>query len=199
MTILDITRPIEHGMEVYPGDPEVHIEVVADPTWGDPALVSRLSMGTHAGTHVDAPRHARPGAMPVDALPLAAMLGPAWVADGTWAPGDLGADDLDRLAMPPGTRRLLMRFGVRTGGPGLRPDAAARLRDGGIVLVGTDGDSIASAHDPMPTHHVLLDAGVVVLEGLDLTAADTGEWDLLCLPLRLAGGEAAPARVVIRR
>lgn len=215
MMIIDISRPIGPDTPVWPGDPPVVVEPVARVAAGDPADVSRLALGTHTGTHVDPPAHFLPGGATVDALPLDVLVGPSVVADFSASPGPIDARRLDSLDLPAGTTRLLLRTALGEGpGPGmvgaLTADGAGWLVERGVRLVGADTLSIEPATDgpgvrgcppdeQYPVHHILLGAGVVIVEGLDLSAAAAGPYQLVCLPLRITGGDGAPARAVLIR
>jgi arylformamidase len=203
--IIDISRPIGPDTPVWPGDPPVVVEPVARVGAGDPADVSRLVLGTHTGTHVDPPAHFLPGGVTVDALPLDVLVGPAVVADLT-AGGPIDAAALESLALPSGTSRLLLktREGSAAGATAgdVTPDGARWLVERGVRLVGADTLSIEPAgagvpEDAYPVHRILLGAGVVIVEGLDLSGAPAGSYELVCLPLRIAGGDGAPARAVL--
>jgi arylformamidase len=189
-------------MVVYPGDPEVNVDLVRSIADGDDADLSHLDLGAHTGTHVDAPRHFLAGAAGADALPLDVLIGAAWVADATGVSGDVDLAALDALDVPPGTERLLLRtrnsalWAREAFSPefaSVAPDAASALVERGIRLVGIDYLSVG---DP-ETHRTLLGAGVVVVEGLDLRRAPIGACRLICLPLRLVGLDGAPARAVL--
>jgi arylformamidase len=192
--IIDISRPIGPDTPVWPGDPPVLVEPVARVRDGDAADVSRLVLGTHTGTHVDPPAHFFPGAVTVDALPLDVLVGPAIVADLT-AGGPIDDRVLESLALPTGTTRLLLKTLGDAGA--VTPDGARWLVDRGVNLVGADTLSIEPGTVDYPVHRILLGAGVVIVEGLDLSAADAGTYELVCLPLRIAGGDGAPARAVL--
>jgi arylformamidase len=188
--IIDITRPIGPQSRLFPGDPIPSLEVVSDPARGDPARVSVLRVGTHTATHVDAGAHLPGGRGGVESLPLAALVGPARVVA---ARGSLRAADLAGIPGG-GPPRVLFR-----GEPTLAEEAARLLAERGVVLVGTDGLSI----DPLESrdlraHRVLLTAGVVLLESLDLSAAPPGDYELIALPLLLPGADGAPVRAVLR-
>ena len=194
-------------MIVFDGDPEVSVERVSDIARGDLANISRVALGTHTGTHVDAPLHFIGGGPGIDRLPLDVLVGPALVADARAAPGDIDAAALAALGVPAGTERLLLRTrneGLWERGEftrdyvGVAADAAQALVDMGVRLVGIDYLSIAPSSDPAPTHRTLLGAGVVVVEGLDLSAAAPGRHDMVLLPLRIEGGDGAPARALLR-
>lgn len=204
MALHDVSIPIRPGMIIYDGNPGVEIELDSAIARGATANVSRVRMGAHTGSHIDGPSHfydERPGA---DSLPLEAMIGPATVVelDGLGA-GPVDAPALEAAGVPEGVERLLLktpnsqlwsreefsRDFVRLDGSG-----AEWALDRGLRLIGIDYLSIG---DP-DAHLALLGAGVVALEGLDLRAIAPGEYDLLCLPLRLIGTDGAPARVVLR-
>lgn len=207
MTWIDVSRPVRAGMIVFDGDPEVSIERVSDIARGDLANISRVQLGTHTGTHVDAPLHFIGDGPGIDELPLDVLVGPALVADARDAPGDIDAAALAGLDVPAGTERLLLRTrneGLWERGEftrdyvGVAADAAQALVDKGVRLVGIDYLSIAPSSDPAPTHKTLLGAGVVVVESLDLSAAAPGRYDMVLLPLRLEGGDGSPARALLR-
>lgn len=177
---------------------------------GDASNVSLLCMGNHTGTHVDPPSHFIAGGRAIDELDPDLFLGPAWVAYLPDARGEIGATELERTGVPQGTERLL----VKTPNSGalrrraellsefacLSVDAARWIVERGISLVGVDYLSVERADAPKehPVHRTLLSAGVVIVEGLDLSAAPPGPCELLCLPLLIAGGDGAPARALIR-
>jgi arylformamidase len=197
---IDISLSISADLPVWPGDPPVLLEPVTRVEEGDVADVSRLVLGTHTGTHVDPPAHFLAGGATVDELPLDVLVGPAVVAD---VPGGRAIDAarLERLALPAGTTRLLLKT---SDGPravadtgALTPDGAAWLVERGVRLVGADTLSIEPATDEYPVHRLLLGVGVIIVEGLDLSAAPAGRYQLVCLPLRIAGGDGAPARAVL--
>jgi arylformamidase len=191
--IIDISLPIGPDTPVWPGDPPVLVEPVARVEAGDPAGVSRLVLGTHTGTHVDPPAHFLPGATTVDALPLDVLVGPAVVADLPAGPIDGAA--LMSLNVAEGVTRLLLK--TRGDAGAVTPDGAQWLVDRGMRLVGADTLSVEPDSEDYPVHRILLSAGVVIVEGLDLAAVTPGSFQLLCLPLRIAGGDGAPARAVL--
>ncbi len=205
MKLFDVTRPIYDGMAVYPGDPPVVIRRVASVAAGACANVSELCLGSHTGTHVDPPLHCREGAAGSDTLPLDILIGPVRVhalevRDHIDAAALRGVD----LAACP---RVLFKTG--TGGraaqgstpasAGFTAAAARSLVGAGIRLVGVDGASVdPSGAVGLPAHRTLLEAGVVIVEGLDLSGVPPGAYELVCLPLKILGGDGAPARVVLR-
>jgi arylformamidase len=191
--IIDISLPIGPDTPVWPGDPPVVLEPVARVADGDPFDVSRLVLGTHTGTHVDPPAHFLPGAATVDALPLDVLVGPAVVAD--FPSGAIGGDALAAVALAEGSTRLLLKTGRDAGA--LTPEGARWLVERGVRLVGADTLSIEPETGEYPVHRILLGAGVVIVEGLDLTTVAPGPYQLVCLPLRVVGGDGAPARAVL--
>ena len=175
---------------------------------GGSANVSLLIADVHVGTHVDAPLHFIEGGAAVETLPLDNLMGAAWVAH---LPGvdAVTAADLEQAGIPSGTRRLLLRTDnsdlwaqeaqFRPDFVALTLDAARWVVERGIRLIGNDYLSVQRFHDGPETHQVLLNAGVILLEGINLASVVPGEWELICLPLRLVGADGAPARAVLRR
>jgi arylformamidase len=204
--LLDISSPLSPDMVVWPGSPGVQVDQLLALAAGDEANVSRLSMDVHSGTHIDAPKHMLDGHAAVDSIGLETLVGPAVVANVPKVEA-IGPRELEALEIDPSVRRLLLRTrnsdgGVRTDGfdddfCALSADGARWLVDRGVELVGIDYLSIQRYHDSAETHEVLLAAGTVILEGLDLRHVAPGRYTLLCLPLALPGAEAAPARAVL--
>jgi arylformamidase len=208
MTWQDISVPIRDGMFTFEGDPTVHLERAASMADGAICNISRLDFGVHSGTHVDAPVHFIDRAAGLETVPLDILVGPAEVIDATAVDGHLDRAAIDRLAIPPGTERLLFRTRnvelwaqerFSTSFVALVADGALALVERGVRLVGADYLSIAPFGDPIDTHVALLGAGVVIVEGLDLRAVEPGSYDLVCLPLLIPGSDGGPARAIVRR
>ena len=200
MEIIDISVPIRPGMPTYPGDPTVTLERVKALADGDGVNLSRVDLGAHTGTHVDAPLHFIDGAEATETLPLDALVGPARVLDLTAAKQlDAAAFDgvelAERVLLKTSNSELWARGTFAEDALQLDGGAAQVLVDGGVRLVGIDYRSIGD-HD---AHRVLLGAGVVPVEGLDLRGVEPGDYDLICAPLKLVGSDGAPARVLLRR
>ena len=204
MALHDVSIPIRPGMVIYDGNPGVGIELDSAIVRGATANVSKVTMGAHTGSHIDGPSHFYDGRPGADSLPLEAMIGPATVVelDGLGA-GPVDAPALEAAGVPEGVERLLLktpnsqlwsREEFSRGFVRLDRSGAEWALERGLRLIGIDYLSIG---DP-DAHLVLLGAGVVALEGLDLRAIAPGEYELLCLPLRLVGTDGAPARVVLR-
>lgn len=208
MRIFDISLSISPELPVWPGDPPVVLERVESMDQGAHANVSHLSAGVHTGTHVDAPHHFLNDGRTVEQLPLDVLTGPCYVAqlpDGIEA---ISAEALDGTSIPEGINRILFgtnnsRFWSRgetqfqENFVAVTEDGARWLVERGFQLVGVDYLSVAPYGDSIPTHTVLLRAGVVVVEGLDLSAVPRGFYDLYCLPLKLLGADGAPARALL--
>jgi arylformamidase len=206
MAIYDVTVPLRPGMPTWDGEPGPECRPIKQiGVDGEAAQVSLLTIGTHCGTHVDAPAHFIPGAPGVESLPLDALVGPCRVVDVGDVPR-VEPEHLERLAL--GVRRLLLKTAsgalwedasFRRDFVGLAPAAADWLVAHHLLLVGIDYLSVDPYDaDPAAAHLALLGAGVVVLEGLDLRQVPPGEYDLAALPLNLVGADGAPARVVLR-
>jgi arylformamidase len=207
MLIHDISLPLSESIVVWSGDPPVHMSQPSHLDRGDVCTVTRLDMGAHTGTHVDAPAHFISGAKGVDSLDLDLLIGPAQVVDA----GDVGlisARVLAGLSISPGTQRLIIRTrnseqwtrGEMVFNPdlvGVAEDGARWLIENGVRLVGIDSLSVAPYDDTVPTHLALLGAGIIVVEGLDLNQIAPGTYQFVCLPLKLVGCDGAPARVVL--
>ncbi len=203
--VYDVTVPLAPGLPVYPGDPPFEIEPVQR-LGSAPFSLSRMSLATHTGTHVDAPAHFLPGGATIDSLPLEILIGKARVVE------ILARERIERTDLEPQDLRDDLRILLKTrmSGQMLKPgfqedhlylsgDAAAYLAQAGLKLVGFDYLSVDRYGAPdYPAHHALLEAGVVIVEALDLSEVEPGEYDMTCLPLRVAGGDGAPARVILR-
>lgn len=208
MRFYDITVPISPTLPVYPGDPTVTLTPVAQLAWGDSANVSHVSLSSHTGTHLDAPRHFFADGLAVDALDTHILIGPARVCAFPDATTHLTAEDLQALDLT-GVQRLLLktRNSALWTQPGFQRDylaltasAAEWLVEQGVQLVGIDYLSV-DAFDAadFPVHRRLLGAGVLILEGLDLSAVPPGVYDLYALPLLLQDGDGAPVRAILRQ
>jgi arylformamidase len=203
----DISVPVRHGMVSFEGDPHVQLGLAVSMANGAPCNISRLDFGVHSGTHIDAAVHFIDGAAGIESIALDVLVGPAIVADVRAVEGHFDRAAIEGLAIPEGTERLLFRSrnsalwaepSFVSSFSALTADGARVLVDRGIRLVGIDYLSIAPFGDPTPTHLVLLGAGVVIVEGLDLRATEPGAYDLVCLPLLIPGSDGGPARAIVR-
>ncbi len=208
MPIYDVTVPIRAGMPVYEGDPGVNIEPWSALAKGDSANVSSLHFGAHTGTHVDAPAHFIEGARKIDALSLDVLIGPARVVRIPDEVNEINSNFLAGCDLNSVERVLFhtrnsgfWNEGFRKDFTHLLPEAAQTLVDRGVKLVGTDYLSIEKFHSGHHrTHLTLLSQNIVIVEGLNLSDVPAGDYELICLPLRIAdgAGDGAPARVVLR-
>ena len=205
--LYDISVPIRDSGIVYPGNPEIQVTANQSIATGAGANVSAIAFGSHTATHVDAPLHFIDGARPVDGIPLETLIGPARLIrfpDDVLAIGeqDLAPHDLDgceRVLLATRNSKLLAGKEFVRDYTYLAPDGAEYLASLGLILVGIDYFSIEqfrSGHHR--THHTLLGREIVIVEGLDLSEPQPGEYELICLPLKMAGLDGAPARVVLR-
>lgn len=207
MKIYDITVAISDDLPVYPGDPPVEVRRLLSLEAGDVARVSHLSCGTHTGTHVDPPSHFVLDGTPLDELPLEVLIGPARVVDVGDAPV-IDREALSRADLEGVTRVLFKTRNSRLWREArefasdfvyLETAAAEALVARGVRLVGIDYLSVERFNFEQPTTHLaLLSREVIVVEGLDLSAVAPGDYELICLPLRIRGGDGGPARVVLR-
>ena len=208
MPIFDISLTLSPTLPTWPGDPGIELDLVESMDKGAGANVTRMNMGVHTGTHVDAPHHFLNDGRTVEQLPLEVLTGPCYVIqlpDGVEA---ITSEVLERTEITSGMKRLL--FGTRNshlwakGETKFQTDFVAITEDGaewlvkrGVQLVGVDYLSVAPYEEGVPTHEILLRAGVVVVEGLNLAKVIRGFYDLYCLPLKIAGSDGAPARAIL--
>jgi arylformamidase len=205
---IDISVPVFSGMVHWPGNPPVQIEHMLDRERGDAATVSKRWMGAQSGTHVDAPCHFLPGGQGIDAAPLAALIGPARVLEIS-DPVSIAAEALTARHIQRGERVLFKtRNSARCWQTNdlvqdfvyLSQAAARYLAAQQVQVVGVDYLSVGGFYQGGPeTHQALLAVGVWIIEGLHLAAVQPGRYELLCLPLKMVGGDGAPARAVLRK
>jgi len=208
MTIYDISLTISPTLPTWPGDPGLVLKQIESMDEGANANVTHISAAVHLGTHVDAPRHFVNDGTTVESLPLDVLTGPCYVVqlpDGVEA---ITAEVLERMELTFDFKRIL--FGTSNshwwakGETKFQTDFVAITEDGaewlvkrGVQLVGVDYLSVAPYDDSVPTHVALLKAGVVIVEGLNLSQISRGFYDLYCLPLKIANSDGAPARVIL--
>jgi arylformamidase len=208
--IWDVSVPLRHGGLVYPGNPPISITPVQRIADGATANVSRIDLGSHTGTHVDAPLHFIEGQPGVDALPLDVLIGPARLIAFDDDVRAIGEPHLRKHDLT-GVTRVLFRTRnsawlasgsteFHTDFTHVLPDAAEYLVSMGVRLVGVDYLSVEQFHSPHHrTHRTLLENGVVIVEGLLLTEPPPGDYELVCLPMLMAELDGAPARAVLMK
>jgi arylformamidase len=204
--IYDISVPIRSGGLVYPGNPYIDVALQQAIAKGAGANVSTIQFGSHTGTHVDASRHFFDDGQSVDKIPLERLIGPALLVsfgDDVMSVGaaELQAHDFKghkRILLRTRNSAFLSRKDFVKDYTYLAPDGAQYLVDQGVELVGIDYLSIEQFHSGHHrTHRTLLERSVVIVEGLDFSVPAPGEYQFICLPLRLEGCDGAPARAVL--
>ncbi len=208
MKIYDISLTIDENLPTWPGDPAAVRRRVKKIEEGSNANVSELVMGAHTGTHVDAPFHFISGGATIESLPLDVLVGPVQVVELPLECNLIDAMAIAGAGIKPGAERVLFKTRNSTywhkktlvfeeGFVGISKDGAEKLVEMGVKFVGLDYLSIAPYKQSRPTHEVLLSAGMVILEGVDLTGVPAGGFTLYCLPLKLGGADGAPARAIL--
>jgi len=208
MTIHDISLTISPDLPIWPGDPGLELEKVSSMDEGADVNVTRIGAAVHLGTHVDAPHHFLNDGRTVEGLSLEVLTGPCYVLQLPDGVDAITAEVLERSEITSDMKRIL--FGTsnshlwakgekefQTDFVAITEDGAEWLVERGVQLVGVDYLSVAPYSDSVPTHKVLLEAGVVIVEGLNLSAVMRGFYDLYCLPLKIAGSDGAPARAIL--
>jgi arylformamidase len=199
---VDVSVPIYAGMVHFPDNPSIEIDTLTDVERGDICTISRLTMGSHTGTHIDAPIHFLPGGTGAEEVPLDNLIGPARLIE-IKDPDAVKAEELrvhnlgvrERLLFKTSNSQQCWKTSQFVPDfVSIAEDAASYLASLNPLAVGIDYLSAGSPE----THRTLLGAGVVIIEGLNLTDMSPGRYELLCLPLKLLGGDGAPARVLLR-
>jgi arylformamidase len=203
----DISMPLSADTIVYPGNPALRVSLVKAIVRGDSANVSEIMLGSHSGTHVDAQRHFFDAGRGVDEVAFDHLIGRALVAEmrehvRSIGPEELAATDLGshtRVLFKTRNSQLLGQPVFSSDYTFLTPEGASYLVDRGVQLVGIDYLSVEQFHSGHHGAHLrLLEHGITIVEGLDLSEPPPGEYELICLPLRLVGLDGAPARAVLR-
>jgi arylformamidase len=205
---IDISVPLRNGMVTWPGDAPFERTSTLEMANGDQCNLSKISTTAHIGTHMDAPRHYLDGAAGIETMPIAASIGRARVIE-IQDPEAIRTSELERRHLAKGERVL---FKTRNSGSCwktdhfqekyiyIQPEAAHFLAEIGIQTVGVDYLSVGGFQSGGPeTHRILLQAGIWIIEGLNLEHVEPGEYELICLPLKIIGGDGAPARAVLRK
>lgn len=208
---IDISVPVSQDIPVWEGDPRVEIRSAASIARGDMANVSFLNMGAHTGTHIDAPLHFVQGRKGADSIAVERLIGDAVVVDFGDLENEINYEDFERMDIPAGTKRLLCKTRnsqLWTLYPdsfykdfiGVSDSGARWLVEHGVDVVGVDYlgverfDKVALG---APTHHRLLEAEVVIIEGLNLSTVEPGTYELICLPVRMKNLDGSPCRAIL--
>ena len=205
---IDVSFPYYEGMAIYPGNPSYQREIVQDMSRGDSATVSRIQMGTHTGTHIDAPLHVFKDGKSVDQIPLEQMNGRAQLLDFCGVEqinveplkaAKLCANDI--ILLKTDNTERFQGVHVLSDYVTLTYDAAEYLVKIGVKMVGIDYMTIERPRgkriDGKSIHRTLLGADIVIVEGLDLRCVDAGVYEMVCLPLNLQRTDGAPARMMV--
>jgi len=204
---LDITMPIRNGMVHWPGDVDVEIHKTSSIEKGDDANVTELRMSAHTATHVDAPLHFIAGAKDVTEFNLNVLTGLAKVFS-IKNTGSITLDEISAMKISEGDRVIFKTrnsekdwsmLPFRENYIYLETDAALYLCDKGITCVGIDYLSIAGEKNGAEVHRLLLEKEIIIIEGLMLDGIEEGDYEMICLPLKIKGADGAPARVIIRK
>jgi arylformamidase len=209
MTIYDITLTISNDLPVWPGDTPISLVHNKDMQEGELYTLSQFTSTVHVGTHLDAPMHFVRDGYGVDQIDLDKLIGPCWVL---YLPEAklIDAAVLAQANIPAQVTRLLLRtrnseYWARgdnvfhTDFVAIDPSGAEWMVAHGIQLVGIDYLSVGAYEGGIPTHEILLGNGVVPVEGINLAGIEPGEYQLICLPLKLKDCDGAPVRAVLRR
>lgn len=207
MRIYDISLGLSPDLPVWPGDPPIVLKRISKIEDGANANVSLFSGTVHVGTHIDAPKHFLQDGVGIDAIPLEVMIGRAYVIDLPKV-SVVGADVFEGAGIPPRTKRLLIKTknsqlwangerDFRKDFVGVDSSGAEWLARKGVQLVGVDYLSVAPFKQSKEPHNILLGAGIVILEGLNLSEVSQGRYNIYCLPLKLLDSDGAPARAIL--
>jgi arylformamidase len=208
---IDVTASLDPAKTpVYEGDAPMKFDFLKDMRKGDALTLSVYSLGAHSGTHIDAPMHFIVDGAAIDHVDLERLIGAARVIDIPDSVQAIDATELNKRDWK-GARRVFFRTRSTLRGwmdsvrfhrdfAYIAPDAAQLLADAGVVLVGVDYISAEQFGAPTPrTHQVLLGQGIPIVEGMDLRQVQAGDYDVIVLPIKVAGHEGAPARAILRR
>jgi arylformamidase len=208
---IDVTVPLNEGMAIWPGDIKIEIERRHSMERGDAANNSAIHFGVHTGTHMDAPRHFIAKGKSIDQLPFNTSVGPARVIEikdqVSIKPAELKQYNIKRgeriLFKTVNSPRCWQTDNFVNDFVYITRDAAQFLVDAGVILIGVDYLSVGSPLDPErklrpDTHQILLGAGLWLIEGLNLSAISAGNYNLICLPLKLMDTEGSPVRAILQ-
>lgn len=189
MKIYDISQEV-FSCEIYPGDPKPEKQILYSTESDDLYNLTSFAMCAHNGTHIDAPFHFLHDGKTVDQMDLAHFVGDCYV---TRYEGDVtAADAVEILKKANGTKRILI-----AGNATVTAEAASVFADGGIQLLGNEGQTVGPEDAPMQVHLILLRREIALLEGIVLKAVPEGQYFLSAAPLNLGGADGAPCRAYL--
>lgn len=201
--IIDISLPLTTDTIVYPGNPAIEMEEIKSETSG--SVLTKISFGTHTGTHIDSQKHVIDGGKGMDSIPLETFIGPCRVIDCSNDKEAVSVVTLQDANIQKGERILLKTTNSDRGYEEfyddyvfLEPLAAKYLAEKEVVLVAIDYLSVKQRGSKDNTPHTyLLERNIPIIEGIDLSKAEAGEYDLVILPLKFMNIDGAPARAVL--
>lgn len=207
MNIIDISVAIDNKLPIWPGGSFPQLDVVSDMGDGKQCNETKIKIGTHTGTHIDAPLHFIKDGSTVDKLPLDIFIGDVFVAEFR-DEREITSYDIEKLDIPEGVSRILFKTSnsklwekeiseFKEDYVGLTEDAAKWLVDHNIKLVGVDYLSVAKYGDIVNVHKIILGAGIVALEGINLSGVEMGNYQLVCLPIKIPNTEGSLVRAVL--
>jgi arylformamidase len=206
--IYDISVSIAQDLPVWPGDPQVLLEKTSSLDAGDEANVTFLKMSAHTGTHLDAPNHFLTNGITIDEINPEVLIGPAQVVVIPDHCSRITSGIVSEISIKNGIERILFKTinssfwekntDFQKGFTAITADGAQSLVEKNLKLVGMDYLSISPFEDTVTPHRIFLEAGVIILEGINLAQVPEGIYELICLPLKIKGGDGAPARAVLR-
>ncbi len=206
--IYDISVSISKDLPVWPGDPHVMLERVSKLEDGDEANVTFLKMSAHTGTHLDAPNHFLSDGITIDEIIPDVLIGPVQVVEIPENCLSITSRIISEISLKPGIERILFKTinstfwkkntAFQKGFTAITADGAQSLVEKNLKLIGVDYLSIAPFDDTGTPHRIFLEAGVIILEGINLSHVPEGIYELLCLPIKIKGADGAPARAVLR-
>jgi arylformamidase len=205
---IDVSIPLRNGMVHWPQDAPFERTEVMKLAHGDPCNLSRIAGSAHTGTHMDSPHHFLPGGGGMETMPIEATVGPARVI-AIRDPEMIRVQELEPYRVVPGDRLLFKTNNSKSHWKTdefqkdfvyIPSDTARYLAVRKVRTVGVDYLSVGGFEADGPeTHRILLGAGIWIIEGLNLDSVEPGEYELICLPLKIVGSDGAPARAAVRR
>ncbi|WP_027634648.1 cyclase family protein [Clostridium hydrogeniformans] len=201
----DVTLDLSEETIIYPGDPKFEKEYICSIDMGDSFNISSIAMGSHTGTHIDAPRHFYKDGDTIDSIEIEKLIGEAKVIDLLEAE-EINKEILEKFYIEEGDRilfktrnsKILRENRYEENFVSLTKDGAEYLIEKNIKLVGIDYLSIEGINSEFnDVHLLLLKNNIVIIEGVDLLDVPHGEYNMSALPLKIKGGDGAPARVIL--
>jgi len=209
MAYIDISLSLSNDLPVWPGDPSIDLKKTMSMDNGDPCNVTHLNMGVHAGTHIDSPHHFLNNNITVEKMRMETLIGTVFVVEILENISIINSSVLENSNIPLGIDKLLIKtknsLRWKTNDRvfhkkfiAIEKSGAEWIVERNIKLIGVDYLSVAPFNDGAPTHRVLLEKNVIVVEGLNLYDVTEGYYELICLPLKILGSDGAPARAVLK-